>query len=164
MLAKLIPLIQEPVMTIIVAVLIICVVVCAFVIRHYNKSRKKKMEAADEGFRARIPQYASLIGAWLENERPYLDRSFRFTDVAAVVPLNRTYLARIFSEGLGENFSGMVCRLRMEEAMRLLMETPDLSIAEIAEHCGFASHSSFHRAFVRFTGMKPGDYRQQNIA
>jgi len=115
----------------------------------------------DEGFKSRIPQYADVIKAWFENERPYLDRSFRLIDVATVVPLNRTYLSRIFNEGLGESFSDMVGRLRMEEAKRLLVESPEISIAEIAERCGFATHSSFHRAFVRYAGMKPGDYRQQ---
>jgi len=162
MLAKLILMIQGP--AVITVVLIICVVSVALLSVCYSESRKKKMAADDEGFRARIPQYASLIRSWFEKERPYLDRSFRLTDVATVVPLNRTYLSRIFNEGLGESFGSMVIRLRMEEAKRLLVEAPDMSIAEIAERCGFAFHSSFHRAFVRFTGMKPGDYRQKNRA
>lgn len=123
------------------------------------------MEKADDyGFTSRIPRYASVIRAWLENERPYLNRSFKLIDVATVVPLNRTYLSRIFNEGLGESFSDMISRLRMEEAKRLLAGSADVSIAEIAERCGFASHSSFHRAFVRYEGMKPGDYRQQHMA
>lgn len=118
--------------------------------------------AADESFEARIPEYAATIRQWFDTEHPYFNQAFKLTDVQAVVPLNRTYLSRIFNEGLGESFSDYVRDRRMAEAMRLLTDEPDTPIADIAEHCGFASHSSFHRAFVRFTGMKPGDYRAGN--
>lgn len=156
--------IHDTAQAIIVTALTICVVIGIIWVRYYSVQRRKKMEAADEGFRSRIPQYASVIRTWLEKERPYLDRSFRLVDVATVVPLNRTYLSRIFNEGLGESFSDMISRLRMDEAKRLLAESPETPIAEIAERCGFASHSSFHRAFVRYEGIKPGDYRQQHMA
>ena len=156
--------ISDTAQAVIVAALAVCAIIGICVLRCCCVRRKKKMESADdEGFRTRIPRYASVIRTWLENERPYLDRSFKLIDVSAVVPLNRTYLSRIFNEGLGESFSDMVSRLRMEEAKRLLAESPDTSISEIAERCGFASHSSFHRAFVRSEGMKPGDYRQQHM-
>lgn len=118
--------------------------------------------AGDESFEARIPEYAATIRQWFDTEHPYFNQAFKLTDVQAVVPLNRTYLSRIFNEGLGESFSDYVRDRRMTEAMRLLTDEPDTPIADIAEHCGFASHSSFHRAFVRFTGMKPGDYRSGN--
>ena len=114
--------------------------------------------AGDESFEARIPEYAATIRQWFDTH-PYFNQAFKLTDVQAVVPLNRTYLSRIFNEGLGESFSDYVRDRRMAEAMRLLTDGPD---TPIAEHCGFASHSSFHRAFVRFTGMKPGDYRSGN--
>lgn len=118
--------------------------------------------AVEESFEARIPEYAATIKQWFDSEHPYFSQSFKLTDVQAVVPLNRTYLSRIFNEGLGESFSDYVRDRRMAEAMRLLTDEPDTPIADVAEHCGFASHSSFHRAFVRFTGMKPGDYRSGN--
>lgn len=118
--------------------------------------------AGEESFETRIPEYAATIRQWFDTEHPYFNQAFKLTDVQAVVPLNRTYLSRIFNDGLGESFSDYVRDRRMAEAMRLLTDEPDTPIADIAEHCGFASHSSFHRAFVRFTGMKPGDYRSGN--
>lgn len=113
----------------------------------------------DENFEMRIPEYAAKIKNWFETERPYLRPSFKLVDVAAVVPLNRTYLSRIFNEGMGVSFTDYIRDLRMAEAKRLLAENPDAPIAAIAERCGFAGHSSFHRAFVQATGMKPSDFR-----
>ncbi len=144
----------------------VCGVVC-MVLSHRRRRRAADTQsaqdvAADESFESRIPEYADRIEAWFDAEHPEFNQSFKLSDVSAAVPLNRTYLSRIFNEGLGESFSDYVRDRRMAEAMRLLTDEPDTPIADIAEHCGFASHSSFHRAFVRFTGMKPGDYRSGN--
>lgn len=150
-------------MIVVVSTLIIAGVVCLIVRRrHRAESEHGPDEVEDETFEKRIPEYAAIIKAWFDAEHPYYNQSFKLTDVSAVLPLNRTYLSRIFNEGLGESFSDYVRDRRMAEAMRLLTAEPDMSIADIADRCGFASHSSFHRAFVRFTGIKPGDYRVRN--
>ena len=72
--------------------------------------------AGDESFEARIPEYAATIRQWFDTH-PYFNQAFKLTDVQAVVPLNRTYLSRIFNEGLGESFSDYVRDRRMAEAM-----------------------------------------------
>jgi transcriptional regulator GlxA family with amidase domain len=46
----------------------------------------------------------------------------------------------------------------MECAQRLLFTT-DLSIAEIAAHCGYLSAAAFTTAFVRAHGAPPTHYR-----
>ncbi len=145
---------------IVVFVLWLLILLFIGMFRRPVESETVELPVSEDSFEARIPQYADDVRRWMETDRPYLDRSFKLTDVSAVVPLNRTYLSRVFNEGLGESFNDMVSRLRMEEAKHLLRDAPEVSIADIAERCGFASHSSFHRAFVRRVGMKPGDYRQ----
>ena len=139
--------------------------VCWGVVYYLHRHERREHEVAvdeESGFEARIPEYASEILAWLDKDHPYLDQSFKLTDVARVVPLNRTYLSRIFNEGLGHNFNDFVRDRRMAEAKRLLAENTDLPIADIADRCGFASHSSFHRSFASYEGMTPGEYRQRN--
>lgn len=117
-------------------------------------------DVAADSFTSRIPEYAMAIEEWFASERPYLAQNFKLTDVAAVVPLNRTYISRVFNEGLGRSFGDYVRELRMAEACRLLVGEPELPIADIAERCGFASHSTFHRSFTStHDGMTPGEYR-----
>ena len=111
----------------------------------------------------RIPEYTALIAQWFDDEQPYLDRNFKLTDTARILPLNRSYLSKIYTEGFGKSFSELVRDRRMEEARRLLIEAPELSISEIAEKCGFSSHSSFHRSFAAMHGGEtPGEYRTKN--
>ncbi|MDB4973933.1 MAG: AraC family transcriptional regulator [Myxococcaceae bacterium] len=48
------------------------------------------------------------------------------------------------------------CRVAQEELQR-----PDSSIKELADRLGFSEPSSFHRAFVRWTGRTPAQYRHE---
>lgn len=116
--------------------------------------------AADTAFLSRLPEYTRILQQWLDETHPYYDKTFKLMDVRQVLPLNRTYLSRVFNEGLGQPFSDLVRDCRMREACRMLRECPDLSIVEVAERCGFTSHSSFHRTFVMMHGgQTPGQYR-----
>ena len=49
----------------------------------------------------------------------------------------------------------------MEEAKRLLRYT-DKSLSAISSYLGFSSQSHFTRAFKKFAGITPGEYRQKH--
>jgi AraC-like DNA-binding protein len=53
------------------------------------------------------------------------------------------------------------CRMRM--AARELRTHGATSLAEIALKLGYSEHSSFSRAFVRWTGVAPQDYRRETL-
>jgi AraC-like DNA-binding protein len=53
--------------------------------------------------------------------------------------------------------------LRCELAIAAL-EDPARSVADIAAAVGFAEPSAFHRAFRKWTGMRPAEYRQAGLA
>ncbi len=77
---------------------------------------------------------------------------------AALAGVSPSYLSRVFSQEMGETFSRYVRRIRVQRAEELLTGT-DLSIAEIAEACGFADQSHLTQAFRRDTGTTPAAYR-----
>lgn len=56
------------------------------------------------------------------------------------------------------SYTDLVNEARLELAARLLRNR-DRSIASIAFSAGFANHSGFSRAFHRWTGMTPRQYR-----
>lgn len=39
----------------------------------------------------------------------------------------------------------------------------DLSLMDIAERLGFSESSTFHRAFKKWTGVSPGEYRRNRL-
>jgi len=57
------------------------------------------------------------------------------------------------------SFQQIQDQLRHQTALKLLNDA-DTSLAEIAEHLGFAESSTFYRAFKRWEGVTPGEFRQ----
>jgi AraC-like DNA-binding protein len=58
----------------------------------------------------------------------------------------------------GESYRSIMDELRRDLAISLLSET-QLSMSDIAGELGFAESSAFHRAFKKWTGIRPGEYR-----
>lgn len=59
----------------------------------------------------------------------------------------------------GTSFHGVVDDLRRDVAIERLSK-PEASIGEVAFSLGFSDQSAFHRAFVRWTGRTPGQFRR----
>ena len=58
----------------------------------------------------------------------------------------------------GQSYRRIMDELRLDMAIMLLGST-SRSIADIATDLGFAETSAFHRAFKKWTGIRPGEYR-----
>ncbi|MBQ9338684.1 MAG: helix-turn-helix transcriptional regulator [Lentisphaeria bacterium] len=56
----------------------------------------------------------------------------------------------------------MQLEAKLEKARCLLFGTP-LSIAEIAQNCGFSSHRYFHECFLKHYLCTPGEYRKRSV-
>lgn len=109
----------------------------------------------------KIPEYKIMLERWMQMEKPYLNKDFKLLDVMQALPLNRSYLSRMFNEAYGETFCSFIMRYRIEESVRLLETRSDLTIVQIAHLCGFSSASVFGRAFLKNIGMTPKEYRNK---
>lgn len=58
----------------------------------------------------------------------------------------------------GQSYRSILDDLRRDLAISLLSDT-ERSLMDIAAELGFAETSAFHRAFRRWTGSRPGEYR-----
>ena len=116
----------------------------------------------DSAFLKKLPAYRDEIADWMTQKKPYLNPSFKLMDVSDILPLNRTYLSRVFNDGFGDSFSNVVRDYRMREAERMLANRKDIPVGQVGELCGFSSPSVFHRAFVQsHGGLTPNRYRKQ---
>lgn len=73
--------------------------------------------------------------------------------------LNKYYISHLFSSKLGIRFNDYVNSLRVSHACRLLRET-SLPVTEISDIVGFNTQRTFNRAFARFRGLSPVEYRR----
>lgn len=106
-------------------------------------------------------RYVEEVDAWFEREKPYLRDDLRLTDLQRVFPISRSYLSQLFNKDLGQSFSDYVNKYRIEESIRLLEAEPLTTIRDIAERSGFYSISTFRRAFQKYTGTVPSEYKRE---
>lgn len=103
-----------------------------------------------------------LIDIWIR-QKGYVRSDITLGSLALELKTNRTYLSGYINSHRGCNFKTWISRLRIEEAQRLLIENPALSVASIGEMVGIDDKSSFFRQFMNVAGKTPGEYRQENL-
>jgi AraC-like DNA-binding protein len=86
-----------------------------------------------------------------------LDRWPCFKAVAQELHMTPSTLRRRLDEE-GQSFQSIKDQLRRDLAINYLKHSSK-SVTEIAIDLGFAEQSAFHRAFKKWTGMRPGEYR-----
>ena len=84
-------------------------------------------------------------------------------DVARRFAYHPNYVSSLLAKHLGTGFSHIVQQQRMERASLMLQGT-DLAVEEIAAALGYASKSSFYKAFKGYFGRTPGEMREEYAA
>lgn len=97
-------------------------------------------------------QIRALIGKDFTQEFP------DFEDVSARLNMTPQTLRRRLKDE-ATSYQAIKDNLRRDAAIYYLSR-PQLSISDIAQMMGFSEPSTFHRAFKKWTGLTPGEYRQ----
>jgi AraC family transcriptional regulator len=85
----------------------------------------------------------------------------RIDALAQAVSASAYWLCRIFRAETGISLHQYRLRLRLVQALDLLVEFPHASLTDVALRLGFYSHSHFTTAFSREFGLSPSDFRRQ---
>lgn len=94
-----------------------------------------------------------ILGAYLQDGPLAIDQA---AEMAAISP--RTLQRRLRQSGM--SYSGLLQQVRYETAAKFLRES-DVTILEVALQVGYEDPSHFSRAFRRFAGVSPKQYRHQ---
>jgi AraC-like DNA-binding protein len=81
-----------------------------------------------------------------------------FAGLARMLGMSASTLHRRLADE-DANFQAIKDQIRKDRAM-VLLRVRDKSIMAVAEELGFAEASAFYRAFRKWSGMAPGQYRQ----
>lgn len=94
-------------------------------------------------------------------ERKYKDKTFTAKQLAEDLGTNTRYVSLVLNTRFQMNYTTFVNNLRVEEAMRLLVDRryADLGMQEISDMVGFANRQTFYNAFMKIRGLSPSAYR-----
>jgi AraC-like DNA-binding protein len=84
-------------------------------------------------------------------------------DIARRVASSRRQLQRAYSEVGDTTFRDHLTRVRMSRAAELLA-TRELTVREVAHRVGYRQPAQFAKAFRRYQGVAPSDYRSGTLA
>lgn len=88
-----------------------------------------------------------------------LNQPLNLNDIARNSNLSPYYFHRLFRDERGETLNDYITRKKMEEAVKVLIWKPDVSITYVAESGGFSSPANFSKAFKLYFGISPSELR-----
>lgn len=120
------------------------------ILRNQLMAEMELLHQSSSGFMHRV-EY--ILQSRLESGQTGLE------DVAGELGVSsRTLQNRLEESGL--SYRALLDRMRHAQAL-VYVSDPTLNLIQAAQMLGFATQSTFQRAFKRWTGMTPGDYRRR---
>lgn len=112
----------------------------------------KTAAGADGAF---LAEFNRLVGEQMANGATRMD----LDKIALAFKMGESALRRKIQALTGKNVVSYITQLRMEKAMSLLQQHPEMLIGDIAESCGFTDMAYFSRVFRQHYGMTPTQAR-----
>lgn len=121
----------------------------------------KRQEKADK-LRYKSSEYKELkakVKAYMEKEKPYLNKDLRITEVATKVGSNAGTLSLMFNDYMNTNYFDFVNHYRIDHFKKLALdpEYAQYTVLAISEMCGL-KRSSFFNVFKKFEGCTPSEW------
>ncbi len=88
-------------------------------------------------------------------------KNITLENIAPLFGYNSSYLGKIFSKKVGENFNSYVDHIRIEHSKELLLNDSS-KVYVIAEKVGYRSVDYFHIKFKKYVGQSPAEFRKKN--
>lgn len=104
-----------------------------------------------------VQQQYSLVKACVDYMHANYSQVLSLERLASHVHVHPNYLCAVFKKDVGMTVLEYLSSIRIERA-RDLLGRKNLSIAQIAEQCGFRSISTFQRTFKAYTGTTPSKF------
>ena len=129
-------------------------VILVTLINHYNRQF-----AGAEAFARRQRALERLRPLFDHVEHHYAEQ-ITLAAATAIVKMSKPHFMRCFKRATGQSFDRYLNRFRIAKA-QVLLESSDLSIADVGQRVGFCYQSYFGLVFRRLVQLTPREYRKQ---
>jgi AraC-like DNA-binding protein len=99
----------------------------------------------------------------METTKPYLNDNLTLFGLAEMMQVSPTHLSQVINLHEEKNFFDFVNSYRVEEVKRIIRinQLNHFTLLGIALECGFNSKAAFNRAFKKFTGLTPSQFKTE---
>lgn len=108
----------------------------------------------------RLPGQGTPLQQAMKFLEDRVDGAIRLPELAKVVGVSSSQLSKLFREATGGGVLAHHTALKMARA-RLLLDTTDLTMAEVGREIGLNDQFYFSRQFRRMHGVSPSTYRAE---
>jgi AraC-like DNA-binding protein len=106
-----------------------------------------------------LPIAEGTLERLMDEQQLYLKKDLTLSDLAVALDSNRTYVSKYISQVLGLTFYDYINQLRIERVSIPMMRLhPEYKLDYVSQESGFASISTFRRAFIKLTGQTPSQF------
>lgn len=88
-----------------------------------------------------------------------LEHQILLDEIAKINSISKYHYHRIIKEETGQTLFEIITNERLKKAANLLLTNKHSTISEIANECGYISHSSFIKAFKKRYGLTPTKWK-----
>ena len=106
-----------------------------------------------------VPQHMKVLFPALRYMDQWYGQKVEISYLASLCALSPTHFRRLFRQVMQASPLEYLNRIRVSMACRRILGTAE-TMAEIARECGFPTVSGFHRAFQKYVGMTPTEWKQ----
>ena len=95
--------------------------------------------------------------------RNFADPGFQLDEEIRQMPFNYDYVRKLFHKEMGLTPLKYMTDLRMKKAKSMLAtpQNVDLTVAEVAENCGYSDALYFSRVFKKYYGCAPSEFAKR---
>lgn len=106
------------------------------------------------------PSYSSEVRRCCDYIETHIDENVRAKDLARITGYTEYYLTEKFKKETGFTITNYSKFAKIERA-KLLLETEDWTVQEIADELAFSSRNYFTKVFTEVVGMSPTEFRNK---
>lgn len=103
------------------------------------------------------PQWVDKMSVYIEDH--YMEENLGLTEVSAAFGITPSYATRVFKQYTGRGIYETIQHVRLAAAKSLMRS--DKTMKQIAQIVGYTSFLSMNRAFKKYEGTTPSQFRDQ---
>ncbi|WP_299440165.1 helix-turn-helix domain-containing protein [uncultured Aquimarina sp.] len=108
-----------------------------------------------------IKIYSERLKVVMSTDEPYLKNDLRLKDLARIVDVSSHSMSQIINQSFKCSFFDFINQYRVEEAKRLIISEPKITLLQVAFDAGFNNKTSFVNAFKKFEKKTPSSFRKE---